>query len=301
MEKSDTRTVSVIVSTYRREEELCNIIDQLKIQNYPHYEIIVVDQTKKHTERVQTYLENNKKAINYHKLERANLCYARNQGIIVSKGEIALFIDDDVSIKKDFIFHHAKNYDDPTVVSVVGQVLDANNPKPKDIPPRAKLLFFCKEKVSLHSNQKGYITFGRGCNMSFRRIIFEEVGMFDENLAIKDELDVYMRIHKRGYNVIFEPMANVYHHEAKRGGVAEIKQRSDNHQSNEKIRKLSRDETIFHLKHFNVFTFIIFFFLLQLRYSFKWNFPRGLRMLSGFKSTIGGVREGIRTYHQDYK
>jgi len=57
-----------------------------------------------------------------------------------------------------------------------------------------------------------------GCNMCFRREAFDIVGYFDEDLGRKngqllsgEEVDFCLRIKDRGFEVIYEPRAFVYH------------------------------------------------------------------------------------------
>ncbi|GAH97128.1 unnamed protein product, partial [marine sediment metagenome] len=60
-----------------------------------------------------------------------------------------------------------------------------------------------------------------GCNMSFKRKIFKEIGLFDENFIGKSqyfEADFCLRIKEHGYKVLFNPRARVQHIRRNRHG-----------------------------------------------------------------------------------
>lgn len=295
--------MSVIVATYRREEDLCITLSQLIDQEYTSCEIIVVDQSYVHDKETEEYLKSVSKEIRYIRLDKPNLCYARNVGIEQSTGEIVLFVDDDVRVARDFVANHARNYDEPSIVSVVGQVLDARNPNPLNVQPEMKAYFFGRVKSVLHSNRRGLIDGGRGCNMSFRKEIFKDIGYFDENLSVRDETDIFMRIKARSAGeVIFEPRAGVYHLETRTGGTADLKKRSQESPGLiTKVRNLSKQETLFHLKHFRKITVPVFSVYLLLLFAMKWNFPNIHKIISAGRAVICGIADGIRLYSEEYK
>jgi len=85
-------SISVIIPTYRREEPLKDTLDDLLKQDYPDFEVLVIDQTATHSPAIQSYLENlaNQHKISWYRLDWASLPGARNYGvrrarIIISK------------------------------------------------------------------------------------------------------------------------------------------------------------------------------------------------------------------------
>jgi glycosyltransferase involved in cell wall biosynthesis len=55
--------------------------------------------------------------IRYIRLPEPNLPAARNAGICAAKGDIILFVDDDVRIEPDYIAAHVGNYETPRWVA----------------------------------------------------------------------------------------------------------------------------------------------------------------------------------------
>lgn len=93
--------VSVIITTYQRQEFLINAINSVYKSDYSHFEIIVVDDNGKGTE----YQLNNKVLLDKYTVysnfkyfampNNSGACKARNQGAAIANGEILMFLDDD--------------------------------------------------------------------------------------------------------------------------------------------------------------------------------------------------------------
>ena len=101
--------ISVIIPTYRREEALRDSLKDLLQQDYPNFEILVIDQTQTHEPETEKYLEKLAKEgqISWFRLNWASLPGARNYGVRRAKGEIVLFIDDDIQLQQGYLNAHA--------------------------------------------------------------------------------------------------------------------------------------------------------------------------------------------------
>jgi GT2 family glycosyltransferase len=218
------KKVSVIVATYMREDTIAQTIHGLLANTYPAYEVIVVDQTKSYFGNTAQELRNMLDRPNgkYITLSPSSLPFARNVGIRYASGEIVIFCDDDVRLDTNFIANHVHCYDDPTAGAVAGRVLtdgDEDNLQPGAII--AELLPDGMHHANFHSSERREVPFGRGCNMSFRREIFEKVGLFDERYRggfFREETDLFARVRKAGYKILFEPLAVLEHLQAESGG-----------------------------------------------------------------------------------
>jgi GT2 family glycosyltransferase len=59
-----------------------------------------------------------------------------------------------------------------------------------------------------------------GACLMTRREVFDEVGGFDERLAIDfNDVDFCLRVRRQGYRIVFTPHAELYHHESGSHGV----------------------------------------------------------------------------------
>ena len=122
MRMNSSPSVSVVIASYKREQMLCQTLDRLLQQTYRDYEIIVVDQTLDHLPETQEYLDRlrSDSLIRYY-LQRPSLPEARNTGVRKARGDIVIFLDDDVIPDPDLIGHHARTYEEPAVGGVAGQ------------------------------------------------------------------------------------------------------------------------------------------------------------------------------------
>ncbi len=118
--------ISVIIPTYRREEPLRDTLEDVLKQDYPAFEVLVVDQTPTHKPKIQAYLEQltRDRKISWFRVDWASLPGARNYAVRRASGEIILFIDDDVQMPAGCLKAHARNYHRTEVGAVAGRVFD---------------------------------------------------------------------------------------------------------------------------------------------------------------------------------
>jgi glycosyltransferase involved in cell wall biosynthesis len=233
-------TISLIIPTYGREKVLRETIASVIEQDYPAYEVLVIDQTKQHEPETTAYLENlaASQKIRLFQVDWANLPGARNYGVRRSTGEIILFIDDDVQLPEGFLAAHARNYQRPDIGAVAGRIFDrmklaeaAPGLTIDDLPPEAmdpSIAWYCLDLV--HTRKPQQVLTARGCNMSFRRELFEQHGLwFDERFrgsAIREESDFCLRIRQTGLKIWYDPDANLVHFGEETGGCHDISTRS---------------------------------------------------------------------------
>ncbi|KAM3096455.1 hormogonium polysaccharide biosynthesis glycosyltransferase HpsN [Phormidesmis sp. 146-35] len=232
--------ISVIIPTYGREEPLqTTLLDVLK-QDYPHFETIVVDQTQAHQPETQAFLDGlaSEGKIRLFKVDWASLPGARNYAVKRANGDILLFLDDDVLLEPGFLAAHAKNYDNPDIGAVAGRVFDRmkladfqEGLEIQDLPPEAMDAGIAWYHINLvHTVKPQRVLSARGCNMSFRREIFEKHGiLFDERFqgsAVREESDFCLRIRKTGLMIWYDPDAHLIHLGEETGGCHDITTRS---------------------------------------------------------------------------
>ncbi|CEJ43204.1 Glycosyl transferase, family 2 (Putative glycosyl transferase) [Umezakia ovalisporum] len=237
--------ISVIIPTYRREEMLRDSIVDILNQDYPYFEVLVVDQSPTHQPEIQAYLEEISAAgkIQWFRLHWASLPGARNYGVRRAQGKIILFIDDDVKITSQFLAAHAKNYmQNPEVGAVAGRVFDRGKLSDSNgelqieyLPPQAMNPAIAWYHLDLvHTIKPQQVLTARGCNMSFRREIFTQHKLnFDERFrgsAVREESDFCLRLRKTGYKIWYDPDAYLIHLGQETGGCHDISMRSPKYQ-----------------------------------------------------------------------
>ncbi len=239
--------ISVIIPTYGREKILIDSIKDVLQQDYPDFEVLVIDQTQNHEIETERFLQDlaNSPKIRWYKVNWASLPGARNYGVRRCKGEIVLFIDDDVKLKPNYLQAHAKNYqEDKEIGAVAGRVFDRmkladfatvnqdNSPYTIDyLPEQAKDPGIAWYYIDLvHTTKPQEVISARGCNMSFRKEIFTKYGVwFDERFrgsAVREESDFCLRFRKTNYKIWYDPEADLVHLGEETGGCHDISTRS---------------------------------------------------------------------------
>ena len=234
-------SISVVIPTYEREEPLVDTIADVIKQDYPKFEVLVIDQTVSHKPETQVYLEQqtNASTIKLFRLTWASLPGARNYALRHCSGEIILFIDDDVRLEQGFLVAHARNYvDRPEIGAVAGRVFDrmklgdsGGELEIEDLPPEASDPGIAWYHIDLvHTVRAQRVISARGCNMSYRREVFTKYGLnFDERFrgsAVREESDFCLRLRQTGYHIWFDPEASLVHLGEESGGCHDISTRS---------------------------------------------------------------------------
>lgn len=242
--------LTIIIPTYKREHVLCNTINSV-LQNIEDsslsendVELLIIDQTNEHISEVADFLREISKRDNVHYILELtpNLPNARNIGIQQSSGDIILFLDDDVDLHSGFLDRLINCYDNSIISSVVGGVTLVNQSDGNILLHNDSWLkkiirtFFVKtighgRAFSISSlgfilsetdcQREGWVDAGRGCNMSFRRVVFDKINLFDTNYrgnALREETDLFYRMKKVGLRVWYCPSMRVNHIMSNTGG-----------------------------------------------------------------------------------
>jgi len=268
--------ISIIIPTYNRNEILCKTISNILSYKHQFNELIIVDQTKEHEPQTKFFLDNliNSNKIKYFFVDYPNLPNARNVGINNSTGDIIIFFDDDVEINKNTIPSHLSCFSEPEVGCVTGKVSIINTNKNQNIVLvssgntkkniKTFLFFFLRKKVSyvgrfgVLSNFSSEKTLPAdtciGCNMSFRKDVLIECGLFDSNYtgnAVREDTDISVRVRKNGYKILYNPDASIIHFMDNTGGT-----RSGLNE--DYWYMIFKNQCYFYLKNFNFSFFFIF-------------------------------------------
>jgi GT2 family glycosyltransferase len=164
--------------------------------------------------------------VRYVQETRPGLDFARNRALCEASGDLIAFLDDDVTVDSGWLSGlveaWAENMD---AAAFTGLVL------PFELAYEAQVLFEQRggfrrgfEKIryghSLPGNSVypcGPGIFGTGCNMAFRRDTLIQLGGFDEaldtgrSLPGGGDLDIFYRIIRAGYTLVYEPNFLVFH------------------------------------------------------------------------------------------
>ncbi len=241
-------TVSVAIPTYARERVMCDTLRQLLALPTQPLEVLVVDQSPCHEEETEAFLRSLSHRVRWIRSTQVGLPDARNVALSEARGEVILFLDDDVVINSDLVGEHARCYRETTVTGVAGRVKQPlpSNGRDRRTKTGKVNLWSCMPSEDWDSDLPAEVDWCTGGNMSFRTEALKEVAGFDQtynvNPALLEETDACVRLRLRGGRLVYWPGASLIHIAAPTGGT-----RVSSFEAY--IWSLSRNRTYFARKH----------------------------------------------------
>ena len=180
--------VSVIIPTYNREKYIGRAISSVLYQDWDKYEIIVVDDgSTDNTNQIVSFFRDKIIYIS-HEINKG-VSAARNTGIKNAKYPFIAFLDsDDYWLPKKLSYQMEFFINKPDAVACQTQEIWIRkgkrvNPKKKHIKPSGDI-FIPSLKLCLVSPSA----------VMLKKSIFDEVGLFDEDLPVCEDYDLWLRI-----------------------------------------------------------------------------------------------------------
>ena len=207
--------VSVVIPTRNRCALLEKTIEHIEAQTFPRdqYEVIVIDNdssddTRRIIEQKSRTYPNLKSGFQ----EKPGAAPTRNTGLRLVKGELVLFIDDDVHAEPSLIQAHVDQHGRSPNSSVIGAVTipwgDTTEPFLRYL--RDHRIF------NPYTPSKGPIDFSyyHTCNVSTPTDVLLKVGGFNEAFTIygMEDIELGYRLEKAGSRMIFAPDAKAVHY-----------------------------------------------------------------------------------------
>jgi GT2 family glycosyltransferase len=244
--------ISIVIPTYNREEILCNTVSALLELSDQFYELIIVDQTQEHLPKTSAFLASLPKKVTIIKLSTPNLPKARNIGSKESRGDVVLFLDDDIKPLSTLIKAHAIHYEDPTIGGVAGRLLSPHGAV-KNLDHRYYTSDFSWRYIRFDQDwELQDVLSAPGGNMSFRRGLIIKLGGFDEEFvgnAFREETDFCLKLRNSSYRIIFDPDAAVIHYWNTDGGCDHIRLGNPDFTSYYYYQDFVQNNIYFFLKH----------------------------------------------------
>ncbi len=202
--------VSVLIPTLRRYPYLRVLLDQLRKQTHPPFEILVIDQTPAEMRDHDLVIDFSDLPLRYFTLDQAGQCSARNFGLKQARGEFILLIDDDDEVSPDLIVQHLATLH-ALKINVSNGVAHEVGAGP--LPGNFKWM---RVSSVFPAN-----------NTMIRKSILEKPGLFDlaYDHGQRADHDLGMRLFLSGELMVLNPDIAVLHHHAPMGGLREHKAR----------------------------------------------------------------------------
>jgi GT2 family glycosyltransferase len=197
--------LTVVVPVYNGGPQLARCLDALLASDFPHYEIVVVDDGSTddsaclaRARGVQVIQTNS----------QSGPAAARNLGASHALGSIIVFVDADVVVRRDTLSRLAARFRAQNIAAVFGSYDDA--------PPAAGFVSQYKNLQHHFVHQQSSAeaeTFWAGCG-AIRRKAFEAVGGFDESKYKKpsiEDIELGYRLRRKDFKIVLDQKLQVTH------------------------------------------------------------------------------------------
>ena len=188
-------------------------------------EILVVDQTQRHSEQTDSLLAewNKSGQIRWIRRSEPSITKAMNIGLSQANSELVLFIDDDIEPLSDIIAVHRHAHEmQPDLWATVGQVIQPWQ-KPEELyPPRIQNGLRTDFDFPFHSSLDHDVQNVMAGNLCVNRDRALSIGGFDENFvgaAFRFETEFARRIERAGGRIRFLGSAGINHLRVTEGGT----------------------------------------------------------------------------------
>jgi GT2 family glycosyltransferase len=194
---------SVVVCTHNGSRTLRATLDGLRDIEYPHVEVIVVDDgSSDHSAAIAEEFD-----VRLIRTPNRGLASARNVGAAAASGEIVAYLDDDAWPDPHWLQYLADTFERTGCGAAGGP----------NVPPPAGLV---AESVAhspggpihvlVSDSEAEHIP---GCNFAIRKDVVDALGGFDPQFRTAgDDVDLCWRLQEAGYGIGFNPAAMVWHH-----------------------------------------------------------------------------------------
>lgn len=209
---------SVIIPTYNRQEKLKKTLKTLEGQTLSkdNFEIIVVDDgsSDETGDLLERFKKNTFLNFNYFTQKNQGAGQARNLGVTKANGSIIFFCGDDTFLDKDLLAIHQAYHQKNKNIAVLGIVLWDDSEKVNDfmhyIAPAGAQFHY---NTIRDFNNAGFNHFYTS-NISLEKKWFDSEQfdpIFNAAFMAFEDIDLGLRLEKRGLRIIFEPRAKVFH------------------------------------------------------------------------------------------
>lgn len=196
--------VSVIIPTLNRYKYLEDALLDLEAQDYPDFEVIIIDQSVPFNENIY---QDRKLNLRVERQEEKALWKARNRAVEISEGELVLLYDDDSRVKPDWISEHVrcKYYFDVDISSGVSFSVIG------DKIPQSYNYYKWSDQIDTG-------------NVLLTKDVFRQIGLFDRQFEKQrmGDAEFGARAYLAGFLNVSNPSASRIHLKVSEGGLRQM-------------------------------------------------------------------------------
>ena len=221
--------VTVVVATMGSPDLLSRCLDSVLANDHPNFELLVVD-----TRPIEAVIEpllkklySDDPRVRYVMEPQPGLSHARNTGLLFARGDVVVFLDDDVTVDKQWLRALASEFEsDPTVACVTGLLRAA------ELETGPQIYFdshtslnadFTRRVLSISPDDETSpfpaegLPIGAVAGMGLRRSLLGDLWAFDVSLGTGsfsrggEEFDSLLELLFAGHRIVFQPRMLAWH------------------------------------------------------------------------------------------
>jgi glycosyltransferase involved in cell wall biosynthesis len=226
--RDHTRSVTVVICTRDRTALLKQALQSVLALEFRSLEVIVVDNAPASSETRDYILGLTDRRVVLVEEPVPGLSRARNAGLLAATGDVVAFVDDDGVVDRHWLGTLLSGFDRADRVACVSGMVPAG-----EIRTGAQAEFDRQVKWSAASTARVFdwnapprdvplfpfavAEYGTGANFAIDRRVVTDLGGFDEKLGVGsttgggEDLDMFFRILRSGFQLVHEPSAIVWH------------------------------------------------------------------------------------------
>lgn len=231
-------SVTVVIPTFQRPPWLRQAVASILRQDHPVERIIIIVRDTD-AESLTTARDLAKMAaipIDISSVTEPGFIPPIEKAFGLIQTDVAIVLDDDAEAPESFVSRLLRHYEDPTVGGVGGRCVNMNAGQPVPVATVARVgyLSFWGYPIGDMYKAPGFaearaVSFLLGGCCSYRREVTQSVkfdGRLNQGVAFGYEVDIGLQVLSKGWKLLFEPEAWVYHYSAPRA-LAGMRVRDD--------------------------------------------------------------------------
>lgn len=195
--------VSIIIATKNRAFFLPKTLDVVTNQDYPNFEIIVVDNGSNDETREVV----NRYQAKYIYCAENGIGAVRKKGVDAAQGELIAFCDDDTIPHQDWVSQLVQRFRAEDNIGLVNGLVNNIGGTGKG---RGKI---GKNGMTYYVEDPNAADYFGNANLAFAKSAYLKVGGYDPFFSVGyEEIDLALRFKQKGYQQVYEPLAVVDHY-----------------------------------------------------------------------------------------
>ncbi|CAN5416802.1 glycosyltransferase [soil metagenome] len=203
---------SVIIPTFNGAQKIVAALTSLEKQTFRDFEVvIVIDGSTDNTESVVQRFKASFSNFIIRVTRNGGRAAAKNEGAIISNGNLLIFVDDDLRLFENAIERHINHQLEHPDEIIFGHLeMDPEKVKQNDFWNYRRTV-----ESSWRHDQNGIVTFNNygitSANLSLSKQVFEQIGGFDSTLRDCEDFDFGIRAIQQHITIRYVPEIDGYH------------------------------------------------------------------------------------------